>query len=151
MFEIRNISPNDINGLLELMKKEDVVLDNIHSFLDNFLICKWEGDICGFGFGLIENDSFFIKGIYIRPNYRNKGLGSAIIKALINKCDVQNINKLYICGKETEFFISLQFTQISTQHFIENNNVFFSIYEKTTSSNIYFVNVRKYVFNSCCQ
>lgn len=151
MFEIRNISPNDIEGLLELIKKENVKLDNIYKFLDNFLVCKWEGDICGFGFGLIENESFFIKGIYVKSNYRSRGIGSTIIKAFINRCDVQNINKLYIYGKDTGFYKGSQFTQISAQHFIENKNIFSSIYEQTISSNIYFVNTREYVFNSCCQ
>jgi len=151
MFEIRNVSPTDIANLLELIKKDNIHLNNIYKFLDDFLICKWEGHICGFGFGLIESDLFFIQGIYVTPNYRNRGIGSTIIKAFINKCDVQNISKLYINGMDTAFYKSLQFTQISTQHFIENKNFFFSIYEKGVPSNIYVLNTKEYVFHSRCQ
>lgn len=151
MLEIRNVSPSDIRNLLEFINKDNIELNNIYKFLDNFLICKWEGRICGFGFGLIQSDSFFIQGVYVTPNYRNKGIGSMIIKAFINKCDVQNINKIYINGDDIAFYKSLQFLQISTQHFIEDEKLFFSIYGQTISSNIYFVNTKEYIFNSCCQ
>ncbi len=151
MFEIRNISPNDIESVFEFIKEENIKSNNIYKFLDNFLICKWEGSICGFGFGLIENEFFFIKSVFVKPNYRNKGIGSTIIKAFINKCDVQNINNLYIYGKDAEFYKRLQFTQITMEHFIQNKNIFFNIYEQTISSNIYFLHPKEYVFNSCCK
>ena len=151
MFEVRNISPSDIGNLLELIEKDDVKLNNIYKYLDNFLICKWKGYICGFGFGLIQSDSFFVIGIYVTPNYRSRGIGSLIMKAFINKFTVQNINKLYISGEDTAFYKSLQFEPISTQHFIENRSVFFNIYDQTISSNIYFVNTKEYVFNRGCQ
>lgn len=79
------------------MIEEDVLFDVVSNISD-FKMIKINKDIIG-TVGVLEyKDGFIIDSIFINKEYRNKGIGSAIIKELIDK-----YKTLYLCVYEFNF------------------------------------------------
>ena len=44
----------------------------------------------------VENYKYYISSLYIDPNYQNKGIGTKLLKTLINNLKKTNLDNIYL-------------------------------------------------------
>jgi aralkylamine N-acetyltransferase len=82
------------NKILKLSKME------VQKALEGsfFCICAYDGDKL-IGFGRVNSDGVIYAGIYdviVSPNYQHQGIGSNIVKKIVEYCRLHHIRSIYL-------------------------------------------------------
>ncbi len=125
---IRAAVPEDvpaIHALLEIYAPQGIVLarskEDIAFFIGNFTVAVYEDKLCGcvavrdFGNDLLE-----VRSLVVAPGFQNKGVGKAMIKAVIGKLKAQkDYWRLFALTMRPDFFRSLEFREVPKSLFPE--------------------------------
>lgn len=128
LLTIREATEADINRiheLLEIYAKQAIVLarseEDIRFYLGNFLVAELGGTVRGcaaardFGNGLFE-----VRSMVVEPGYQGKGIGRAMIEALIAGLRVKRGQfRLFALTCQIDFFMALGFQIVERNLFPE--------------------------------
>ena len=128
LLTIRDAVPEDtssIYNLLEIYAPKGIVLarskDDIAFFISNFTVALYNGKICGcvavrdFGNDLLE-----VRSLVVAPGLQGKGIGKAMLCAIIEKLKVQKKYwRLFALTMRADFFRSLNFREVPKSLFPE--------------------------------
>ena len=114
-----------IHELLTIYSKKAVVLarseEDIHFYLGNFLVAEVDGVVRGCAaardFG---NDLFEVRSMVVEPGFQGKGIGRAMVEALIAGLRVKREKfRLFALTYQVEFFKALGFRTVDRDLFPE--------------------------------
>jgi amino-acid N-acetyltransferase len=125
---IRSAAADDIDRIFELLEiyaAQKVVLtrskEDIAFYIGNFTVAECDGRVCGcvavrdFGNDLLE-----IRSLVVAPGLQNKGVGKAMIKAVIGKLKAhKGYWRLFALTMRPDFFRSLAFREVPKSLFPE--------------------------------
>jgi ribosomal-protein-alanine acetyltransferase len=113
MFEIKSLErEEELEGILEVQEK---CFENLQRFSKKFLFNLWRYFPEGFviaknkekvlGYGILkkEIDKGLIFSLGVLPEMQNQGIGKEIMKRLIEIAKKENLKKIYLHTKETNF------------------------------------------------
>ncbi len=96
---------DDVLNISSLSLKESWTKDSFLKELTNplakYFLIKEDNKILGFAGVWIILDEGHITNIAIHPTYRNKGMGTILLKSLIEKCKSYNCNSLTLEVRES--------------------------------------------------
>lgn len=99
---------DDVLNISSLSLKEswskDSFLKELTNPLAKYFLIKKDTEILGFAGVWIILDEGHITNIAIHPNHRNKGIGTILLKSLIEKCKLYNCNSLTLEVRESNTF-----------------------------------------------
>ena len=128
LLTIRDAAIEDVESihyLLSIYAPQGIVLarsrDDIAFFISNFTVAVLDGKVCGCAavrdFG---NDLLEVRSLVVAPGLQNKGIGKAMIKAIIEKLKVQkNFWRLFALTLRPDFFRSMNFREVPKSLFPE--------------------------------
>ena len=128
LLTVRDAIPEDVDSihhLLELYSPQGIVLarskEDIAFFINNFTVAVCENKICGcvavrdFGNDLLE-----VRSLVVDPGLQNKGIGKAMICAIIDKLKAKkSCWRLFALTMRPDFFRSLDFREVPKSLFPE--------------------------------
>lgn len=108
--EMKNEEPQEIQFLLSRNTPE-VIKDKIKT--RDFFVMKNDDEIIGAS-NLCDNE---LRGMYIKSEYRNKGLGIMFLKFMENYAKDRGINQLHLCSsaQALEFYKKHGYSLISIE------------------------------------
>lgn len=111
-YSVRPANENDINDIYELIRhyaEQGVILkrerNDILASIDNFIVAEYAGRIIGavtfhdYGRNLKEVRSFVIE-----EDFHGKGIGSALLKQLIQKIQEKSMARIFTLTYKPDFF-----------------------------------------------
>ena len=108
---LKEMFNNDVDANLKVRAKKVIdfekIANNIREQLDNnyFVLVYDRDQLIGFGaFTIIQlfadlftnSNAMFMQGLYVIPEYRNKGIGTLITNQRIEYAKNNNINKIFV-------------------------------------------------------
>ena len=88
---VRNVGPDDIYAVIELEYQNfdypyppEVINFLYESHRDTFLVAEKDEDVIGFVIGIVQKKEGHVLVIAIRDDYKKKGIGTFLMKKLID-------------------------------------------------------------------
>lgn len=105
---IREMKMEDINQILVIEEEAFTVpwsrsafeSEVSHNFLAAYLVAEAEGEILGYGGMWFILDEAHITNVAVKSGFRGRGVGMAIVKALVEKAAERKIGKLTLEVRE---------------------------------------------------
>ncbi len=98
---VRNVAPDDIYKVIELEYQNfdypyppEIINFLYESYWDTFLVVEKDMDIIGFAIGIEQKKEGHILVIAIRDGFKRMGIGTFLMKKLIDVYEKKGINKL---------------------------------------------------------
>jgi len=98
---VRNVAPDDIYKVIELEYQNfdypyppEIINFLFESYGDTFLVVEKDMDIIGFAIGIEQKKEGHILVIAIRDGFKRMGIGTFLMKKLIDVYEKKGINKL---------------------------------------------------------
>lgn len=98
---VRNVIADDIYRVIELEYQNfdypyppDIVNFLFESYRDTFLVVEKEGEVIGFVIGIAQKKEGHILVIAIRDDFKRKGIGTFLMKKLIDVYKKKGITRL---------------------------------------------------------
>ncbi|KYC45170.1 MAG: putative N-acetyltransferase [Candidatus Methanofastidiosum methylothiophilum] len=98
---VRNVEPDDIYTVIDLEYQNfeypyppEIINFLFESYRDTFLVVEKDMDIIGFVIGIIQKKEGHILVIAIRDDYKRRGIGTILMKKLIEVYQKKGITKL---------------------------------------------------------
>ena len=127
LITVREAKPEDIKAihkLLAIYAAKQVVLprseEDILHYINNFVVAIFDGHLRGcvavrdFGNDLLE-----VRSLVVEPGYQGKGIGRAMVEAIIAGHKCRERFRLFALTYQEEFFKSLGFRRVSVEMFPE--------------------------------
>lgn len=121
MFNIRPARTSDITQIKEICEpliQQRILLGKelveLYESVQEFVVAESEGRVIGFGaLHVMWRDLAEVRTLAIHPDYRQHGIGSAILRELLERAKLLGTNRVFCLTFETEFFASHGFVEIS--------------------------------------
>lgn len=98
---VRNVGPDDIYTVIELEYQNfdypyppEVINFLYESHRDTFLVAEKDEDVIGFVIGIVQKKEGHVLVIAIRDDYKKKGIGTFLMKKLIDVYKKKGITRL---------------------------------------------------------
>lgn len=110
----RNAKLSDLATICTLLSQSDLPAKDCRDHIDHFLILEINGKISGFA-GLEYHGSYgLLRSVVIKAGDRNKGLGKAIVKKIIDQAHDNGIKALYLLTENAcKYFASCGFNVVN--------------------------------------
>ena len=149
MIQVRRVQPKDLKYIFN--NAEDLAFEQelMSNKLENMFLVIDNNEICGIGFYFNIENKCILNWINIKENYRRNGLGSMLVKTMLNIAEQQGALQAYLQGKCEDFAEFLGFQKIiGAKEIDEINNTYNDLFQTHTFNNIYKVNLFGY-FKPC--
>lgn len=121
MFNIRPARTSDITQIKEICEpliQQRILLGKelveLYESVQEFVVAESEGRVIGFGaLHVMWRDLAEVRTLAIHPDYRQHGIGAAILRELLERAKLLGTNRVFCLTFETEFFASHGFVEIS--------------------------------------
>ena len=118
---ISNSKPEDIQAILDLLKKESLCVEGVEKHLNNFL-SLYSNEILIGTVGLeIYGNKALLRSLAVDKLHQNKGYGKKLCSEIIEKARLENITELYLLTTTApKFFETIGFVRIPRDSADEN-------------------------------
>ncbi|MFC1671026.1 GNAT family N-acetyltransferase [Spirochaetota bacterium] len=108
---------DSIHELLNYYSKKEVILErtkeDIEDSINNFLIARYDNKIIGaISYYEYDNNLKEIRSLAVLNKFKKLGVGTKLIKALIDKIQVKEQLRIFALTYSPDFFITNGFTEI---------------------------------------
>ncbi|MBK5652828.1 MAG: GNAT family N-acetyltransferase [Rhizobium sp.] len=117
------------------------------SDIQNFCVCIIDEKPIGFGCAVLEEKECFINWLYIKEDYRRDGMGTAVVKFLLNRAEISGAQNAFLITDCMQFAVKNGFTKLDNTSMAENKYI--QNYGYPISGCIYHVFLHNY-FKTCC-
>lgn len=115
MITIRKAVADDKDKIREIINSESLTKIDSDALPEHTMVIEVEGALVGFGFLEIAADLALIKFVFIKPDYRNQGLGDGLVRSLINYADRRGVKYIYVfSNNKMDYFKRFGFSYITS-------------------------------------
>lgn len=107
---IRSFQLGDVNQVTELLQmslSEECFEDTKRAFArqlsydsELIMVTEVDGEIVGALIGTIDHNCGCIYRVAVHPDYRRRGVGKALVKAMEQRFEQRNVSKIMVAGDE---------------------------------------------------
>lgn len=108
--EIEIMTLDDLQSIKDILNSDfdefwdyNIFKEELQSENSKYLVAKFNNEIIGFAGIKIIIDEADIMNIVIKKSYRNKGIGSLLLKELISLCQNLNLKSIFLEVNESNF------------------------------------------------
>ena len=110
---IRAASPGDLPRIEGLLIASDRPLAGVREALPTFLVAEAGNDLVGVAGLEVCCDNALLRSVAVRPEFRSKGVGRALVTQLIGTAESRGLRALYLLTTTAEhYFPSFGFRKI---------------------------------------
>lgn len=110
---IRAASQSDLPAVERLLKDSDLPLDGVRESLGTFVVAESGGDIVGVAGLECCTENALLRSVAVRPEWRSKGVGRALVTRAIADAEARGIHALYLLTTTAErYFPSFGFAEV---------------------------------------
>ena len=110
--QLRSATSNDLPAVESLLSESDLPLDGVRENFSTFIVAEDRGAIAG-AIGLEKFGSFaLLRSAVVSPDNRGSGVGSRLVKQLLERADEEGIEDVYLLTTTAEkYFPRFGFTR----------------------------------------
>jgi amino-acid N-acetyltransferase len=110
---LRPASASDLARVEQLLTASELPLEGVKESLQDFIVAEAGGDIVGVaGLEVCRGDAL-LRSVAVRPEWRSKGVGRALVNRAIAEAESRGIRALYLLTTTAEhYFPSFGFAKI---------------------------------------
>lgn len=114
--QIRPARPSDAINVERLLGDAQLPLDGVREALTSFVVAEADGDIVGVA-GLEPcRENALLRSVAVRPEWRSRGLGRALVERVIDDAESRGLNALYLLTTTAErYFPSFGFHAVARE------------------------------------
>ncbi|HWR60051.1 MAG TPA: GNAT family N-acetyltransferase [Clostridia bacterium] len=127
MFQIRKITPGDIDFIIGLTKESGIHEGRLLENIRDFVVCENNRALCGCGCLTVRGSEGYMNWVAVAGADRRSQLGSAIVKALLNIAEHRGVEVVYTPGICPDFLKALGFAETSSSRAIAGTMKVFGI------------------------
>ena len=110
---LRPASNQDLPRVEKLLNESKLPLDGVKESLKDFLVAEANGDIVGVAGLEVCCDDALLRSVAVRPEWRSKGVGRALVTRAIAEAESRGLRALYLLTTTAEhYFPSFGFTKV---------------------------------------
>lgn len=110
---LRPASTKDLPRVEKLLTDSKLPLDGVKESLQDFVVAEAGGDIVGVAGLEVCCDDALLRSVAVRPEWRSKGVGRALVNRAIAEAESRGIRALYLLTTTAEhYFPSFGFTKV---------------------------------------
>ena len=110
---IRPATAADLPRIERLLTDSTLPLDGVRDAIDDFVVAEAGGELVGVAGLEICCDDGLLRSVAVRPEWRSKGVGRALVTRAIADAEARGIRALYLLTTTAEaYFPSFGFTKI---------------------------------------
>lgn len=111
---IRAAKPADLADVERLLADSNLPLAGVPATLDGFVVAESEGELVGVAGLEICCDDALLRSVAVRPEWRSRGVGRALVTRAISDAEARGIRALYLLTTTADrYFPSFGFKQIA--------------------------------------
>jgi amino-acid N-acetyltransferase len=110
---LRPASARDLARVEKLLTDSKLPLDGVKESLKDFLVAEANGDIVGVAGLEVCCDDALLRSVAVRPEWRSKGVGRALVTRAIAEAESRGLRALYLLTTTAEhYFPSFGFAKV---------------------------------------
>ena len=110
---LRPASSKDLPRVEKLLTDSKLPLDGVKESLKDFLVAEANGDIVGVAGLEVCCDDALLRSVAVRPEWRSKGVGRALVTRAIAEAESRGLRALYLLTTTAEhYFPSFGFAKV---------------------------------------
>ena len=110
---LRPASMKDLPRVEKLLTESKLPLDGVKESLHDFVVAEAQGDIVGVAGLEICCDDALLRSVAVRPEWRSKGVGRALVNRAIAEAESRGLRALYLLTTTAEqYFPSFGFAKV---------------------------------------
>ena len=110
---LRPASVNDLPRVERLLTDSKLPLDGVKEALNDFVVAEANGDIVGVAGLEVCCDDALLRSVAVRPEWRSKGVGRALVNRAIAEAESRGLRALYLLTTTAEhYFPSFGFAKV---------------------------------------
>ena len=110
---LRPASTKDLPRVEKLLTDSKLPLDGVKESLADFVVAEAHGDIVGVAGLEICCDDALLRSVAVRPEWRSKGVGRALVNRAIAEAESRGIRAMYLLTTTAEhYFPSFGFAKV---------------------------------------
>lgn len=114
--QIRPATPEDLPRVERLLTESSLPLAGVRESLDDFVVAEADGDLVGVAGLEICRDDALLRSVAVRPEWRSRGVGRALVARAISDAEARGLRALYLLTTSAErYFPSFGFKAISRE------------------------------------
>ncbi len=101
--QIQKITNSDFESFKDILVSEfdnfwnlQILKQEIESLNTYYIVAKYNNEVVGFAGIKMTFDNADLMNIVVKKDFRNKGIGTLLLKSLIDICNNFNISKLFL-------------------------------------------------------
>lgn len=111
--QIRPATLVDLPSVERLLTENDLPLAGVRESLKDFVVAEADGDLVGVAGLEICCDDALLRSVAVRPEWRSKGVGRALVTRAISDAEARGLRALYLLTTSAErYFPSFGFKEI---------------------------------------
>ena len=111
---IRPAQAADLPRVEQLLTESDLPLAGVRDALKDFVVAEANGDLVGVAGLEVCCDDALLRSVAVRPEWRSKGVGRALVTRAISDAEARGIRALYLLTTTADrYFPSFGFKQIT--------------------------------------
>jgi amino-acid N-acetyltransferase len=115
--QIRPATAADLPRVEQLLTESDLPLAGVRESLKDFVVAEADGDLVGVAGLEICCDDALLRSVAVRPEWRSKGVGRALVTRAISDAEARGLRALYLLTTSAErYFPSFGFKEISREN-----------------------------------
>lgn len=110
---LRRASNEDLPRVEKLLMDSKLPLDGVKESLEDFVVAEVNGDIVGVAGLEVCCDDALLRSVAVRPEWRSKGVGRALVNRAIAEAESRGLRALYLLTTTAEhYFPSFGFAKV---------------------------------------
>lgn len=101
---LRPASPGDFAAVERLLTDSALPLDGVKESLQDFLVAEADGAIVGVAGLEVCCDDALLRSVAVRPEWRSRGVGRALVNRLIAHAESRGLRALYLLTTTAEHY-----------------------------------------------
>lgn len=106
MIEISTADADDIAGIVTLLKKTNLPVEDIPSPVQQFIVAKKMGYLIGSAGIEVYGNSCVLRSFAVQPEHQNQGTGGLIYSAILDLARKTNLKDLYLLTTTAENYFA---------------------------------------------